>query len=141
MFRWNLNKTSKKYTHICMLGDYSLPNINWSTLSTGLSTADWNFVQVINTHSEQINFIPSNMHGSLLDLIFTNTSNIHSDMIDLEEDFATDHAVLGFAISTKSPQAKEFKTYIYNFKKANLGALNVRMHYSTLEKAFENCKL
>ena len=124
-----LSKVTKCYSHVCVLGDFNLPDINWSTSSINLCAGDSNFVDVIDTHAlEQINMVPSNKHGNVLDLVFTNSRDLYGKVSDLESTFPTDHTVLCFNIRAKYPLKHGFQRTIYNFKKANLNALHAQLH-------------
>ena len=68
-----LSKVYKEYVHICVLGDFNMPDINWSGCEPAASQSDNSFVNTVNTHSlEQLNKVPSNSVGNILDLVFIN---------------------------------------------------------------------
>jgi len=135
-----LSKVSGEFAHICMLGDYNLPEINWVTTSTGLSTLDSNFVKLVDDYSlDQINQVPSNRHGNMLDLVFTNACELYSKVLDMESDYPTDHTVLGFSINIKPSCKRSFKRTVYNFKKVNLETLHSQLHNAMLDNIVNNC--
>ena len=59
-----LGRVCKAYSKVCMIGDFNIPEINWSLCETSNY-----FVKVINSYGmTQLNTVPSNKHGNYLDL-------------------------------------------------------------------------
>jgi len=124
----------KEYSHVCLLGDYNMPSL-WSKSGTSNCAHDLEFLDIVESYClEQINNVPSNKHGNLLDLVFTNACELYSDVCDMEQDFPTDHTVLGFDIAKPVKPIKGPQRTVYNYKRANIQALQNILH----DKALEN---
>lgn len=59
---------------------------------------------------------------------------MYSEVLDLESDFVTDHAVLVFNINNDPPHKKGLKRSVYNCKNANLSELSTSLYNAALEE-------
>ena len=119
-----LCKVYKEYVHVCVLGDFNMPDINWSGCDLAESQADNSFVNTVNSHSlDQLNKVPSNSVGNILDLVFTNVCESYSAVTKVDCDFNSDHSILGFSILVKTSSRSGICRTVYNYKRANLEAI------------------
>ena len=121
-----LSKVFREYTLACLVGDFNIPGIDWTLSSQpaniGLN-ADAFFQLMLSYFFSQINTHQSNVHGSLLDLIFVN-SPIVSDLCSLGFNcFPSDHAVLYFDLNTQQPRMPKNKRTVFNYKRADFDQL------------------
>ena len=104
----NLNKLlkliySKKYSHICLVGDFNYRNINWKTWTTphDESSKESKFLDVLRDcflfqHVEEVTRTRGNDEPSLIDLILTNEELQASDIVHQSPLGKSDHAVISF---------------------------------------------
>ena len=119
-----------------LVGYFNFPSIDWHSLtaiSSDLCTVD--FCDMLNDHSlVQCNLNPKRMlnetDGNILDLILTITSDLVSDVEVLTDHFNSDHFPVSFNIQLLSGRSrKSVSRKNYNFKKADLTALNELLKY------------
>ena len=115
----SLCKVTKEFEHACILGDFNCPGIPWS-VDNNCAPSLSELCQLICDYSlTQLNFIPSNETGNILDLIFTNQPEVYSDVTELDADFRTDHTLLTFSINLNC-RPKHIKTRtVYNYSRAD----------------------
>jgi hypothetical protein len=90
-----LTNVFKEYEHVCMLGDFNLPRVNWTADPIIAKGSLRTLCDTIAGFSmSQINHIVSNSFGSMLDLVFTNVPNLFCDVAEYPSVFHSDHAVL-----------------------------------------------
>ena len=141
-----LARVSMQYQHICMLGDFNFPNIDWSSVNNSNSSAEAMFVDLMDSYSlEQINSVPSNVHGSVLDLVFTNSSELYSSVCayesvkDSEPIINTDHTILTFDVTIYPKRNKLGNRTVFNYKKANYAMIADRLEEQDLCDVVRNC--
>ena len=121
-----LTRVAAEFQNIVVLGDFNLPCIDWQSTDCTARGSDSAFVRIMQSFSlEQLNSVPSNSHNHILDLIFTSDSDIVDNIMNLECNFPSDHNVLYFDVNVDhSNYAKNDKRIFYNYRRANVPALN-----------------
>jgi hypothetical protein len=90
-----LNRVAAEFKCIVLLGDFNLPNIDWQHADLTSQGSNAAFVHLVQSFAlEQINYVPSNIHGHLLDFVITNDTDVLGDVSLLPFDFPSDHNVL-----------------------------------------------
>ena len=117
-----LGTVRNEYDSVCVIGDFNSPSIYWTdnyTMST-LGSGGGNLFR--NTMLEfghtQINDVISNSAGNILDLVFTNITEMISPISEFPCIFPTDHAVLNFSLFMSKPRNKIKERLVYNYKHA-----------------------
>ena len=109
-----------------LIGDFNLPKINWSNLSSMVSL-EQDFLHVFAENSLLQRIVdPTHHRGNTLDLLLTQ-SNRFVDNITVHKDnilCKSDHYLITFDISLKCKRNKVPKRECYNYKKANSERLN-----------------
>ena len=95
--------TKKKYSHVCLVGDFNYKDINWENLSTPKNelSDEYKFVEAIkdaflHQHTDMPTRRRGNDNPSLLDLILTDEKMQVSDIEHLAPLGKSDHSVLVF---------------------------------------------
>ena len=131
-------------SHILIVGDFNLPEINWSTCTTtsnNMENKNNTFMECIRDHYLfQHVTIPTrgrgNQNPNILDLILTNEENMVSDLEHLSPLGHSDHAILRFKFNcylTKSPTIATK----YNYNIGNYEAMNKEMNEVKWEEELE----
>ena len=145
----NLNEISKSIKKLVrkrsvkefvLIGDFNLPKINWSNLSSTVSL-EQNFFHVFAENSllQCIN-VPTHYRGNTLDLLLTQSSRfvdnvtVHKDNVLCK----SDHYLITFDINLKCKRSKIPKRKSYNFKKADWERLNTGLSEIDWESALES---
>ena len=136
--------TKKKYTHICILGDFNFKDINWETYSThqSLDSKEAKFLNTIqDCYLYQHVTKPTRRRGkdqpSKIDLIFTDESMQVSDIVHHAPLGKSDHDVLSFKFHCYLDFAKAKPTHAY--KKADYNGMRRAM--ANWSELFEvNCR-
>lgn len=113
---------------VIILGDFNVPNINWSSLS-GCSTFsnalcdlifDCNLIQLVNK--------PTHVKGNILDLVVTNSEkSIHDLFVISQKDqlINSDHFNISFSVDLSLNVAPKNKPkLVFDYPKANLEGLS-----------------
>ena len=75
---------------------------------------------MVNAHSLlQVNTVPSNKHGNLLDLVVTNSDNLVTGPNEYPAEFDTDHSILEFILNIDTTVNRDISRAAYNFKRIN----------------------
>ncbi len=137
-----ISKVKKQYSDILILGDFNVPNIPWLDGAPAYvspdrgnlgPTPESQFCDAITkSASHQMNQIPSNSQGNMLDLILSTSPQGYSAIKKYESSFRTDHAILTFDRSQGLTNEKPTAKYINNYKKADFANLNRAIHRSNL---------
>ena len=114
---------------VILLGDFNVPDINWSTLS-GCSDFSSNLCDLIFQHNyvQQVAH-PTQIHGNILDLIITSSEDMVSD-INLTQEFnqaiKSDHYLINFKLhlTSSAPTTSKDPVYIFDFHKGDYDGLN-----------------
>lgn len=134
-----LHRVCRQYSRICLLGDFNLPGIKWTHPPVTTSNFDLMFVHLMDSYNLcQLNVIPSNVHNHFLDLIFSNTENLISDVSGHNDEFPSDHAVLHFNVNMKHTKTQGPKRVRYNYKRADYAGLFTQLR-SILSVDIANC--
>ena len=127
--------SSKNYTHECIVGDFNLRNINWSTWSTtcGENSAEVFFLEAVRDsylyqHVEHATRRRGNDDPSLIDFIFTDEEMQVSDVSHRSPLGKSDHSVITFNYHCYLDYAKP--TDSYNYRKANYDGMKQHLENS-----------
>ena len=136
-----LFNVSCEFSVICMLGDFNIPNINWcNPINVNGFNAASNFIQLMHSFAlTPVNFIPSNIHGNVLDLIFSNTNDFIFDLTGSSNEFPSDHAVLYFKMRLYHATNCMPPRVIYNYKLCDHNAFVRQIHSTSLHDIFSRC--
>ncbi|KAI8516278.1 hypothetical protein Bbelb_048590 [Branchiostoma belcheri] len=130
-----LTNIQKEYRNCCIVGDFNLPRVDWSTCTATGGGKESKFCEVINNHFlHQHNLTPSNSSGNLLDLVFSNFPESLSAINEVPTVFDTDHAILEFMIKCKSQPKRGISRKVFNFKAADWEGLRSDQSLSDLEE-------
>ena len=102
---------------VVLVGDFNLPDINWSSLSSQSAVSD-EFCDFVFDHNlTQLVEEPTHIKGNCLDLILTNTpDNIGPIHITQESLIQSDHLVLSFTLSTcHSQESRSLCSFVLIF--------------------------
>ena len=140
-------------TYVCWdtltyVGDFNSPSISWSSLNSNVMPAEEMFMDVVDFYSlEQINSVPSNVHGKLIDLVFkimcemySNVSAYDSPLNTHDSLFNTDHTLLVFYVITKPKCKAASKRVVFNYRKANFTDICNHLQKLDLSKIARDCK-
>lgn len=121
-----LNNVSAVYRDYCVLGDFNLPAIDWRHPEDCTIATHANFIQVTLSNSlQQINFVSSNAHNHLLDLVFTTDASLLSNVSELPCNFPSDHIVLHACFNFVLPNnVKSSGRMMYNYNRADFDCIN-----------------
>ena len=129
-----LDRVSSIYRHVCVLGDFNMPEIDWRQPLNNISPSDSDFIRIIQSNSlVQFNTFPSNRHSNFLDLIFTTDDGLLCDLSVLECEFPTDHNVLSFSLNLTRDALNSFQRIAFNYKRADLDRLNNILRHVSLD--------
>ena len=127
--------TNKKYTHICIVGDFNYKDINWENWSTPHDDIkeDEKFLEALrDTFLFQHVDEPTRARGtdepSLIDLILTNEEEQVSNITYLAPLGRSDHSVLSFTFDCYfEPEAAAER---YNYHKADYEGMKRHLEYT-----------
>lgn len=130
-----LDMVSSQYQHVCLLGDFNLPEINWLDSSfSALSPSELEFIRIVNSNClSQLNSFPSNVHGNFLDLIFATDNDLLCDFEILDSVYPTDHNVLSFTMKLYHKACQSLERSVYNYKRADIVLLNSLLNQISLD--------
>ena len=113
--------SEKKYSHLCIVGDFNYRDINWRTWTTnhGQESKEAKFVETIrDCYLYQHNLKNSRRRGndepSLIDLILTDESMQISDVVHQAPIGKSDHDVLSFTFNCYLNYSKPKDKYVYH---------------------------
>ena len=120
----------KKYSHVCIIGDFNYPTINWKTWSPGNDNEDseeYKFIDCLrDNHPSQHITRPTRVRGtdepSTLDLLITNDEKMIPEIHYLSPLGKSDHATLLFDLACYSVR-KSYITKKYYYDKADYTAM------------------
>ena len=125
---------------VVLVGDFNLPDINWSSLSSQSAVSD-EFCDFVFYHNlTQLVEEPTHITGNCLDLILINTpDNIDPIHITQESLIQSDHLVLSFTLSTtcRFQESRSLCSFVPDFSKLNYSDLC----YQLFTADFSDCLL
>jgi len=121
---------------LVILGDFNLSDINQNTLS-GNSLLAHSFCEfVIKLNLLQLIESSTHIHGSILDLLLTNTDDIIQHVVVLPHNISpiqSNHYLITFTISVSLHlMSNGVPHYIYDYYKANFDGLDACIHNSNI---------
>ena len=122
--------------HVIIVGDFNLPDINWSTL-TGTSSLSSSFCDLIFDYN-LVQFVdsPTHIKGNILDILLSNTTFIHNVHVEPSQLISSDHFMVLFSIVCDiKPVRRHMVKYIFDFKNVDMEGLLMFL----LEYDFDNC--
>ena len=133
-----LDRVCSLYRHVCLIGDFNIPEIDWRRPAAEISNIDSDFLRIIQSNSLiQINTFPSNVHSNFLDLIFTTDCDLLSNISLLDCEYPTDHNVLSFELHLHHNACEPIPRTVFNYKRADIDQLNVLLSQVSLD--VDNC--
>ena len=130
-----LHEKNKKYSHLCYVGDFNLPGIDWNTEQTSpTSSPDHMLLEAmkasyLHQHVHQNTRVRGSDKPSLLDLILTNEEDMVSDVQLHAPLGSSDHAVITFKFHCYIDESKP-KT-IFKYDKGNYAAMTEELNSTT----------
>jgi hypothetical protein len=127
---------TKKYSCICLTGDFNFPGILWNDcIGFGISQDDNMFLDLLSEFSlSQLNTKSSTVHNNILDLILTTFPDSFSEIIELSNAFKSDHVPLNSNINIVTKRIKCKSRFIYNYKKADFLNIKQELEASDLKR-------
>ena len=108
--------------NVYVLGDFTIPSVNWKNelYSCNISSQSM-FCDVINQFPfQQLNTVPSNVKGNMLDLEFTNAPELFSYINEYPVEISSDHKFLNFSISLPNLSSDKCDIRkVFNYKAAS----------------------
>ena len=126
---------SKKYSHVLLMGDFNYPDIdwtNWTTKSESTESQEFKFIECIrDSFLFQHITNPTRVRGSdtpnVLDLIFTNESNMASNIEYQSPLGKSDHSVLKFDFNCYTVIQNYSRKKVY-YNKADYNTIREALH-------------
>lgn len=114
----------KEYEQVFLMGDFNMPKGNWAVNVPPTSANERGFYDVVNEFSlVQINTVPSNAIGNLLDLVFTSIPDKCSEVTHYDAEFDTDHTVLYFSVALRFAHRSSLNRTVFDYKLADWSKL------------------
>ena len=118
---------SQNYTSIIIVGDFNMPDIDWSSLNASNHHSS-NFCELIfDLNFSQLVDSSTHCKGNILDLVLTNTQEIIYNLSIIPEQlqpFPSDHFIISFSIDTSTTYfPKETPKYVLDYSKADFDGL------------------
>ena len=89
-----------------------------------LSPDEIYFTEFINEYGlVQLNDVPSNKHGNILDLMFCNFPQATTEVEKCDEVYDSDHTLIMFKICLHLEHCRPARRYAYDFKRADFRAI------------------
>jgi hypothetical protein len=116
----------KKYSSVCVTGDFNLPGIKWcNNYGSSVNFEENLFLDLCSEFSlNQLNTNSSTCHGNILDLVLTTTPDVFSDICSSSLCFESDHFPLEFNMKITIKRNRGKSREMLNFKKANFSQIN-----------------
>ena len=110
------------YEHAIILGDFNLPDINWSSLS-GTSSFSKQFCDFIfDSKLTQLVESPTHTKGNILDIVLTKTNIVHDVYVDMSDySITSDHHIVTFKMDLSVQRyRKHTSRYVFDYKNADM---------------------
>ena len=117
------------------LGDFNfqeIPWLNYNTCHDNFSSLMEGFGHV------QLNNIPSNCKGNIIDLVYSNVPEKMGHVNEYPCEFSTDHIVLQFNMYFTPLSLKEPDRYVYNYEKAEWDLFKSKIKDAPLSSLVDN---
>ena len=125
----------KKYSHVCLVGDFNYKLINWANWTTnfGEDSTEYKFIEscrdsFLHQHVERPTRRRGDDEPSKLDLIFTNEEMQVNEVKHISPLGKSDHDVLSFEFQCYVEYSKSKERY--NFSKGNYTSMRERLSES-----------
>ena len=113
--------SQKKYSHLCVVGDFNYRSINWITWTTnhGEESTEAKLIETIRDcyfyqHIEQVTRRRGNDNPSLIDLVFTDEEIQISDIQHIAPLGKSDHTLITFNFNCYLEYSKPKERYLYS---------------------------
>ena len=113
-----------------MCGDFNLPQIDWSTVTPGISSPVSTLLcSIVNDNflTQMVNF--PTRQDNILDLILVNDINMVSSVHPVDSLPGTDHEAIHFVITAVPQTQRDSPRYLYNYHKADLNLFCDTLHH------------
>ena len=110
------------YEHAIILGDFNLPDINWSSLS-GTSSFSKQFCDFIfDSNLTQLVESPTYTEGNILDIVLTKSNIVHDVYVDMSDySITSDHHIVTFKMDLSVQRyRKHTSRYVFDYKNADM---------------------
>ena len=122
-------------TPLVIMGDFNLPDVNWSTLSEPIGFSNQFCDLVFESNLLQLVDQPTHICGNILDLVLTNCHDcINSLTVHPQNSHfvSSDHYLVSFCISLDVTHREDGPTiHVYNFAKGIMMALTTTFPHMT----------
>ena len=134
-----LSNVIGKYSHICLLGDFNFPGIQWNdSLYFSNCPVENSFVELIDDFGfKQLNSHPSTVHGNILDLVLVNFESL-SEVCVKQCELTSDHKVLDFVIKCETIRVKIKRQWVYNYKAMDVNSVKSKLNDADLCSVINN---
>uniref|UniRef100_A0A1X7TP26 Reverse transcriptase domain-containing protein n=2 Tax=Amphimedon queenslandica TaxID=400682 RepID=A0A1X7TP26_AMPQE len=120
------NHLSNLHTSLILLGDFNVPDVNWSSLTSDTPSSDLNLLQLVDcaTHTG----------GNILDLILANCpDNVTDICIDSKvRSDMSDHSIIWFLVQVSKSEIKQKARSFFQYNKASCDDIQAHFAYSVL---------
>lgn len=110
---------------VIIMGDFNLPDINWSTLTASTITSNQFCEIIFKANLVQLVDQPTHILGNILDLVLTNTDDTIQSLTIQDNNNLTslhsDHYIIKFRVFLQvlNNKVTASPSYVLNFKRAN----------------------
>lgn len=135
-----LKKLCSTHSDIYLLGDFNLPDIDWSMYHSPNNSVYNEFMNFINSYGLYQHVNCPTRNANTLDLVFTTSPSSISDLQSLPPISSSDHCVIIFTTQISSPLTSgESLATSRNWKCANFDAINYELSVINWNSVFQFC--
>ena len=120
-----LELCDQNFNHLCVLGDFNFPNIDWDTVSCNSDNAETReFCDVVNEFSLfQLVHCPTHKHGNTLDLILTNQPERFHETETWPGMFDSDHFPVVSNFKLRMPKRNGVPRTVFDYRNGDYHGL------------------
>ena len=120
-----LTKLASSTDHVVIVGDFNLPDINWSSLN-GTSTFS-------------NSFCPTHIKGNILDIVLSNTNFIQNASVEPSQLVSSDHFIVSF--NNFQRLKKKEVLYVFDYNHADMDSLREFLFDCDFNKCFQSSNI